>query len=130
MTQGQTMLGGFGEVPLKPPPGTTRGSWGIFKVTPTEQAAPMMVRATVLGDGKCRAAVVSPDAVLIEAELASVARAQSSAACDIPPENIVLQASHTHQGIYPTSPDTPVGRAMVEAITAAVGRATKSLGPI
>jgi hypothetical protein len=56
------MLAGFGDAPLSPPPGTTRGSWGVFKVSPTEQAAPMMLRATVLQDGTRSAAIVSLDA--------------------------------------------------------------------
>ena len=124
------MLAGFGAVPLQPPAGTSRGSWGIFRVTPKEQAAQMMVRATVLDDGALRAAVVSLDVVLLEAELARIARERAGAAAGIAPENIVLQASHTHQGVYPTTSETPVGRAMVEAITDAVRQASQSAAPV
>src|SRR5262249_46910426 len=64
------------------------------------------------------------------AELARVARERAGAAAGIPPENIALQASHTHQGVYPTSSETPVGRAMVEAITNAVREASDSICPV
>jgi hypothetical protein len=89
-----------------------------------------MVRATVLQDGTRRAAIVSLDAVMVQADLVAAARARTSALCGIPPENIVLQASHTHQGIYPAAPDTPVGRMLAEATVAAVSRAVENLGEV
>src|SRR5262245_39131829 len=125
-----SLLAGFGEALLEPRPGTMRSSWGFFTVAPTGHAAPLMVRATVLESAGARAAVITVDACLIEAEVATGIRRRVEEEHRIPAAHVVLQTSHTHQGPYAEEPDDGASRVISEAVLAAVGRAAADTNPV
>ena len=57
---------------------------------------PCKVRASVFDDGKHRVAVVGLDALIIRRSTATVAREKIRDRCGIPPEAVLIAASHSH----------------------------------
>ena len=57
---------------------------------------PCKVRAAVFDDGKKRVALVGVDGLAVHAEMVQAARKAIQAKCGIPPEAILIGASHSH----------------------------------
>ena len=62
------------------------------------QAGPMYVRALVLQKGKVRAAILVADVLLISNRWASRLRARLGKILDVPSDNVIVAATHTHSG--------------------------------
>jgi hypothetical protein len=57
---------------------------------------PCKVRVAVFDDGTARVAIVGLDALMIPRDLVQAARSAIQRKCGIPPENILIGASHSH----------------------------------
>lgn len=56
------------------------------------------VRASVFEDGKGRVAIVGIDALVIRAATVNAARKSIKERCGLPPDHVLVSASHTHSG--------------------------------
>lgn len=68
------------------------------KTAASGQAGPLYVRALVLQKGKVRAAIVIADVLLISSRWANRLRSRFGKILRIPPDNIIVAATHTHSG--------------------------------
>jgi hypothetical protein len=57
---------------------------------------PCKVRAVVFGDGRARVALVGVDALMVPRSLVESARWGIGQGCGIPPEAVLIGASHSH----------------------------------
>ena len=89
------MTAGFAERDISPEIGMERpGNYG--KVIHRRFFDPCKVRAAVFGDGDARVAVVGLDALMIRRPVVRAARARIARRCGIPPEAVMIGASHSH----------------------------------
>jgi neutral ceramidase len=58
----------------------------------------LSVRACVVGSGAERVCLVTLDTVCVDAEFVAEARQQIAAACDCPPQAVMIASTHTHSG--------------------------------
>jgi len=91
------MLAGFAERDITPEPGIERPG-GYGKSFGQEVHDRCKVRAAVFGDASARVALVGIDALVIPAAVVQAARGEIQATCGIPPECVLVGASHTHSG--------------------------------
>ena len=86
---------GVGRAEITPPAGTPLGGYGARKGRPSTGAHdPLFAKALVLDDGTTRVAIVTTDLVGTNAEM----KRRVSERTGIPPERLLLCASHTHSG--------------------------------
>ena len=71
---------------------------GFAKNFSTGVHDPLWVEAAYFTDGTVRLAVVGVDLIVIPFDMAAAARQQAEARCGIPANNIMIGASHTHNG--------------------------------
>src|SRR5215472_16029385 len=91
------MQAGFASLDITPPPGLDIA--GGLSPTPSQGTRdPLLARALVLDDGASRAALVALDVIGIERPEALRAREIVASRTGIPPENVMIACSHTHQG--------------------------------
>lgn len=91
------MFVGFAQRDITPPVGSPIPG-GFRQVTSTGVHDPLQATASVLDDGKSIVAIISVDALSVKSSLVAEARRQIRQACGIPPENILIAATHTHTG--------------------------------
>lgn len=96
---------------------------------------PLLCKALVLDDGATRAALVALDVIAIERPEALRARELVAARTGIPPENVMIACSHTHQGpttIHYAACDWPTEymEALPRHIADTVSAATSSVEPV
>jgi hypothetical protein len=125
---------GVASLEITPPPGLDIA--GSLSPTPSQGTRdPLLARALVLDDGATRAALVALDVLGIERSEAVRARDVVAARTGIPPANVMIACSHTHQG--PTTihyaacawPDAYM-EARPRRIGEVVGAAAASLEPV
>jgi len=68
------------------------------KTVASGQAGPLYARALVLQKGKVKAAILVADVLMISNRWASRLRARLAKILDIPRDNIIVAATHTHSG--------------------------------
>ncbi len=91
------MLAGFQIADITPPLGVHLA--GHFVDRPANEIHdPITARALVLADGNTRAALIGTDLVGIPEQLVAEARALITRQVGIPPENVMIWATHTHAG--------------------------------
>ncbi len=89
------MTVGFVERDISPELGMERpGNYG--KVIHRRFFDPCKVRAAVFGEGETRIAIVALDALMIPRAAVQAARAGITRRCGIPPEAVMIAASHSH----------------------------------
>lgn len=77
------------QVPMRPP----------FQVVPaTGKHDPLQAKAVVIEGGGVRAAIVACDLTSIPVHIIQEARARVARICSVPPENVMISATHTHTG--------------------------------
>lgn len=82
---------------INPPLGTSLG--GYFYERPcTRVHDDIMAKALVLDDGQTKVAIVVCDLQAIEATEVNAARELASKATGVPPQNVMISATHTHTG--------------------------------
>jgi neutral ceramidase len=91
-------------------------------------------RALVLDDGTTRIALVIADFCMIPREVCDAAKAIAHNATGIPPERILIAATHTHSaptlaGVFQSDPDADYVKALPAMIAAGIAKANERLGP-
>jgi neutral ceramidase len=91
------VLVGFAQTDITPPVGSLIPG-GFRRVVSTGVHDPLHATAAVLDDGERLVAIISVDALSVKSSLVAEARRQIQKACNIPPENVLIAATHTHTG--------------------------------
>jgi hypothetical protein len=94
---GAVFRAGFAERDISPEVGMEQPG-GYGKAYHRAFHDPCKARAAVFGDGSTRVAVVGIDALFIRRATVAAVRELVRKACGIPPENVLISASHTHSG--------------------------------
>jgi neutral ceramidase len=89
---------GSSAVQITPPLGEPMAGYGARVGVSAGVQDPLYARALVLDDGTTRLGIVICDLVGVTAELSERARARATALTGIPPENLIVGATHTHAG--------------------------------
>lgn len=135
----QTLQVGLAEVDFTPDPGLPL--MGNYR---TDYAArgthdPLMAKAMVLADSVgTKAALLAVDLCMVDRDNVALMRQQIGRQCDVPPENVVIAASHTHSAPAPNdrfsfgadfSAYRPATDRMLCHAASAVARAAEQLAP-
>lgn len=127
------MQAGFAQVPITPPIGTPMA--GYFHIRISDGILDdLYAHALVLEEGGSRIALVSCD--LIEVPRAVVHQARELLAEELPPESILIAATHTHTGpclvesYYSGSPDPDWLALLPRLIAGSVRAAIRRLEPV
>src|SRR5262249_10275466 len=95
---------------------------------------PLHARCLVLADGKTRIATVVVDSCMIPRSVTDAAKARAKKLTGIPPERILISATHTHSaptlaGVFQSEPDEDYPAYLTEKIAEGIERAAKNLAP-
>ena len=133
MTGMKECRAGAAQIDITPPVGTDLGGY-FHKRLAKSARGKLYTRALVIeGEGR-RIAVVANDILYVTEEIANQAREKISSTCGLPPEAVMLSATHTHTGpALMTVPGLPYGhdpsyvKSLVEKIVQGVGEACNSM---
>ncbi len=94
----------------------------------------LRARCIVLDDGTTRIAIAVCDSCLIPREVTDPAKAQAQKLTGIPPERILISATHTHTaptvgGVFQSDPDEDYQKYLAEKIAEGIAAANKRLTP-
>jgi hypothetical protein len=107
---------------------------GMQDRTATAANDRLHARCLVLDDGATRIALAVCDSCMIPREVADPAKAMAHKATGIPPERILISATHTHSaptvaGVFQSEPDADYQKYLARKIAAGIIQANKNLGP-
>src|SRR5439155_21009526 len=88
---------GFGQVDITPTMGTDR-SGGFARRGHWPVHDPLLAVAFVIDDGRTCVPIVGIDTVIVPRHIAEAAKQSIARETSIPTSNILIAASHTHQG--------------------------------
>jgi hypothetical protein len=108
-----TLRAGAARVDITPPLGLPPGAWRLRSGLADGVQEPMLAQALVLDDGTSRIGVISTDLLWVTRDLTDRTRQRVTALTGIPPEAVLVSASHNHSA--PTLLDPAGLRALVEA---------------
>ena len=91
----QPFKAGFAETDITPEAGMEKPG-GYHKSFMRRTQDPCKVRAAVLDDGRSRVALVGVDALVVPRSLVVGAREEIQKKCGIPPDAVLIAASHSH----------------------------------
>ena len=97
MVRAEALEAGVAACDITPPVGYRMSGYFRERLS-TGTANPLMAKALVLKQGDVRLAIVSCDLIGLSLDVSSRARAEASRKTGIPPENILLAATHSHTG--------------------------------
>jgi hypothetical protein len=95
---------------------------------------PLHARCLVLDDGTTQIALVVCDSCMIPREITDEAKRQAQKRTGIPPERILISATHTHTaptlgGVFQSDPDPDYLRYLPKKIAEGIARARDNLAP-
>lgn len=95
---------------------------------------PLHARCLVLDDGTTKLAIVIVDSCMLPRELVEEAKALAEKATAIPPDRMLIAATHTHTaptsaGIFLSEPDVKYVAFLIEQIAAVIDTAHRQLKP-
>jgi hypothetical protein len=129
-----TWSAGAAEVVITPPVGGEMDGYGARKSGSTGVHDDLLAHALVLDDGRRRAAVVTCDVLFVDAPTVGAVRRAAQERWDIPPERVLVCATHTHQGPkgltgFRSAADTELLAVLARQIVGAVDVAVRDLAP-
>ncbi len=130
-TPRNVLRAGFARTDITPPVGAEVPG-GFEKSFSKGVHDPLWVEAACFERAGEKLAVVGVDLIMIPAEVVSAARAQAEARCGMPAENIMVAASHTHNGgpvvdCFRVEGDPAYCKLVAERIAYTVARANDSM---
>lgn len=129
-----TWLAGAAEVVITPPIGGEMDGYGARKSGSNGVHDDLLAHALVLDDGSRRAVIVTCDVLFVDATLVAAVRAAAHERWNIPPERVLVAATHTHSGPRGLVPfrapaDTELSAILTRQIAGAIGAAVTTLAP-
>ena len=97
---------GVCRVDITPPLGVEPGAWRLRTGRADGVKEPLLAQALVLDDGARRVALVATDLLWMPRHVALAARRRIAALTGIPPEGVLLNASHNHSAPVLLEPDS------------------------
>jgi hypothetical protein len=97
---------GVCRVDITPPLGAEPGAWRLRTGLADGVKEPLLAQALVLDDGVRRIALVATDLLWMPRHVAEAARRRIAALTGIPPEGVLLNASHNHSAPVLLEPDS------------------------
>jgi len=109
-------------------------SGGFLAATAERIAGPLYARALALDDGRERAVIAVVDTLMMPRELLDRAKAAASKSTGIPPERMLISATHTHSappvmGALGTDANPEYAYFLQERLVRAIEGAVKNLAP-
>lgn len=92
------LLAGASTVDITPPEGVHAGLWGLHTALAEGVCDRLEISALVVGSGEALVAVVGVDAAWVDEVATAEARRRIERLTGIPPEAVLLNASHDHAG--------------------------------
>jgi hypothetical protein len=126
-----TLLAGTAEVVITPPVGTFLEGYGARTSGSVGVHDDLYARAIVVDDGATQVAIVSCDLIGIDRHTTASVRALVAQATEIPAENVMVAATHTHAGPVGMHrhDDGPLREVMNRMIAGAVEQAWREKRP-
>lgn len=119
---------------IDPPEYPVSVNGGMADRQATRATDPLHARCLVLDDGRKRLAIVVCDSCMIPREVFDEAKQLASKATGIPPEQMLMSATHTHtavtaSGVFQSEPDPKYQRFLAQQIAKGVAQAAAQLEP-
>lgn len=137
------IVAGFQTVDITPPVGARLGGYAWREHGSEGIAHPLRAKAMVLSNGETKVCLVTCDLLSIDPGLTAHVRQKAAALCGIPPDHVMIVASHTHSGPLACRRLGPGGlpqklldseeayfRNLCEVISGAVVAAARNLRPV
>ena len=131
---GPPLHAGAAEVDISPSKFPVLASGGFLERTASELRDPLHARGLVLSDGKKKLAIVVVDTLMMPREMLDEVKREASARTGIPPENMMISATHTHSapsvmGALGTGVDEAYAEVLPGRIVACIEKANAALEP-